>query len=171
MRPQHITAENARHAVCRLAAGGRFNEAAAYHCGKLSTCGMIHTPSRRFNEAAAYHCGKQVTETLALLDVGHASMRPQHITAENPKPRAAAGRTRASFNEAAAYHCGKRGGERRRGQRSAPASMRPQHITAENSHRWRRRRRRMSRFNEAAAYHCGKPASVSPPNGDTEWLQ
>ena len=34
MRPQHITAENDEGAGGRGSDGGRFNEAAAYHCGK-----------------------------------------------------------------------------------------------------------------------------------------
>ena len=39
MRPQHITAENAdARRIVRLARE-RFNEAAAYHCGKLRAAG------------------------------------------------------------------------------------------------------------------------------------
>ena len=34
MRPQHITAENASPAAQRHSRRTRFNEAAAYHCGK-----------------------------------------------------------------------------------------------------------------------------------------
>ena len=34
MRPQHITAENLAVRLRRSGAGTRFNEAAAYHCGK-----------------------------------------------------------------------------------------------------------------------------------------
>ena len=36
-----------------------------------------------------------------------ASMRPQHITAENATMLARSRRRSAGFNEAAAYHCGK----------------------------------------------------------------
>ena len=58
MRPQHITAENA---------GVRSRDC----CRR-----------RRFNEAAAYHCGKP--DSVAACGRGAAaSMRPQHITAEN----------------------------------------------------------------------------------------
>ena len=71
MRPQHITAENATIHVGPLRGAGRFNEAAAYHCGKR---GMhVHaSPAER-----------------------RASMRPQHITAENARsPAKDARRTR-----------------------------------------------------------------------------
>ena len=38
----------------------RFNEAAAYHCGKREKLmGIVTTLHRSFNEAAAYHCGKR----------------------------------------------------------------------------------------------------------------
>ena len=37
----------------------------------------------------------------------HASMRPQHITAENAHAPERAGLLSVCFNEAAAYHCGK----------------------------------------------------------------
>ena len=58
MRPQHITAENL---TAPQSAGGQ------------PTC---------FNEAAAYHCGKLTWREIS--DPGlEASMRPQHITAEN----------------------------------------------------------------------------------------
>ena len=60
-----------------------------------------------FNEAAAYHCGKPDAETRTRARHAQASMRPQHITAEN--------------GILPLVH---RGG--------GPASMRPQHITAEN---------------------------------------
>ncbi len=47
MRPQHITAENGRLGAHLVAAdGGRFNEAAAYHCGKPVTTMMTSTNSR-----------------------------------------------------------------------------------------------------------------------------
>ena len=84
-----------------------------------------------------------------------ASMRPQHITAENRFGGGGAKRAPRSFNEAAAYHCGK----------LSPAvifftdgsaSMRPQHITAENGWGWTWTAPTPSCFNEAAAYHCGK---------------
>ena len=35
MRPQHITAENSRPESVPVRKSTRFNEAAAYHCGKL----------------------------------------------------------------------------------------------------------------------------------------
>ena len=59
MRPQHITAENAPPSGIDECAGRYFNEAAAYHCGKL----------------ARRHAG--------LEHLVKTSMRPQHITAEN----------------------------------------------------------------------------------------
>ena len=59
MRPQHITAENAPRSRSSGGAAPDFNEAAAYHCGKL---------------------GRAVAGDLGLAT----SMRPQHITAENP---------------------------------------------------------------------------------------
>ena len=133
MRPQHITAENEVTMVLPKMRDGCFNEAAAYHCGKPGT---FHSGQRRsiygFNEAAAYHCGKHRIDRLYPFNDPKASMRPQHITAENvfggdDDPRSGEG-----FNEAAAYHCGKP--NRRRYRRCPPCS-----------------------FNEAAAYHCGKP--------------
>ena len=36
----------------------RFNEAAAYHCGKLEARERCGPRWCGFNEAAAYHCGK-----------------------------------------------------------------------------------------------------------------
>ena len=86
MRPQHITAENADGSSASTYRRPRFNEAAAYHCGKhalprISNDGMAasmrpqhitaeNVPRPSFNEAAH----------------GPASMRPQHITAENHAP-------------------------------------------------------------------------------------
>ena len=87
----------------------------------------------RFNEAAAYHCGKRVLAVPAHPARQTASMRPQHITAENRLQIPAAGIPFGRFNEAAAYHCGKRGVSAPPARRTPPASMRPQHITAENS--------------------------------------
>ena len=58
MRPQHITAENRPRRA------------------------SITRPAPRFNEAAAYHCGKLRRRRAARADSA-ASMRPQHITAEN----------------------------------------------------------------------------------------
>ena len=108
MRPQHITAENQARTLRSVTGRSRFNEAAAYHCGKRTHLTGGQRPDRGFNEAAAYHCGKLVIDTD---DDGAwvASMRPQHITAENP------------------------GRSVRRGVRTRVASMRPQHITAENT--------------------------------------
>ena len=40
----------------------------------------------RFNEAAAYHCGKLRAIEQILMAFRVASMRPQHITAENETP-------------------------------------------------------------------------------------
>ena len=40
MRPQHITAENNRPVHPHAGACGRFNEAAAYHCGKPPEKGL-----------------------------------------------------------------------------------------------------------------------------------
>ena len=59
MRPQHITAENQGGRDIQILRFPRFNEAAAYHCGKRSPPGRGRSNPRRFNEAAAYHCGKQ----------------------------------------------------------------------------------------------------------------
>ena len=86
---------------------GSFNEAAAYHCGKRPS---ICRPSARpagFNEAAAYHCGKRPRTAAAGRARGDASMRPQHITAENARTSLSTCWTQSGFNEAAAYHCGK----------------------------------------------------------------
>ena len=84
MRPQHITAENRGlvFTVSRTRKG--FNEAAAYHCGK-PFASLARSLSRHcFNEAAAYHCGKPAPRGAAVARRGRqASMRPQHITAEN----------------------------------------------------------------------------------------
>ena len=132
MRPQHITAENSARRSRAPPRTECFNEAAAYHCGKpgASARGWRSGPTS-FNEAAAYHCGKPATDGLAAPDQ-RASMRPQHITAENmpviPQTAAAVG-----------------------------ASMRPQHITAENMNYERLIIHNCGCFNEAAAYHCGKP--------------
>ena len=60
----------------------------------------------RFNEAAAYHCGKRRRRSGSNPE-RLASMRPQHITAENEDGPQLGGRDAVSFNEAAAYHCGK----------------------------------------------------------------
>ena len=107
MRPQHITAENPPAPASRHTSSAGFNEAAAYHCGKHTLSGAAPPRPHCFNEAAAYHCGKQPREIQVGVQHGLASMRPQHITAENqlhPRPPDLARR----------------------------ASMRPQHITAEN---------------------------------------
>ena len=69
MRPQHITAENHTLPVTFGSPVGRFNEAAAYHCGKRSRRKPISPYQRR------------------------ASMRPQHITAENASGSGGTGRT------------------------------------------------------------------------------
>ena len=60
MRPQHITAENSPAAPdVGPAEVNRFNEAAAYHCGKRRMRAAFDAHVRSgFNEAAAYHCGK-----------------------------------------------------------------------------------------------------------------
>ena len=84
MRPQHITAENAPITSGGARTTRRFNEAAAYHCGKPERDRDASAGATSgFNEAAAYHCGKR------------------------PSAAAPPGGG-ARFNEAAAYHCGKR---------------------------------------------------------------
>ena len=137
MRPQHITAENRTEQRVLPRSPVRFNEAAAYHCGKPR--GWIRRPGTgsSFNEAAAYHCGK-------------------------PRGTRWSPATTSCFNEAAAYHCGKprTGGVGVAGERAA--SMRPQHITAENRSVGRWPLSGGGRFNEAAAYHCGKPWTRAP---------
>ena len=156
MRPQHIAAENRSPSAPPATADPGFNEAAAYRCGKpprtryiparcsarfneaaAYRCGKPRWRARRsawsgcFNEAAAYRCGKP--EAVARPEIAQidASMRPQHIAAENLPGRARRASGTGRFNEAAAYRCGKhrRATGRRRLQ---PASMRPQHIAAEN---------------------------------------
>ena len=108
MRPQHITAENARPARPRGDRRGCFNEAAAYHCGKPRAQRAPGACNRAsFNEAAAYHCGKPAQQRRAQPAGRRASMRPQHITAENTRLRGTDRGGRQRFNEAAAYHCGK----------------------------------------------------------------
>ena len=129
MRPQHITAEN-RPSGSEKQTQKSFNEAAAYHCGKRPARRTRRVVQLSFNEAAAYHCGKR-SRPAGLAGGGLASMRPQHITAENE------------------IH-------RRPERVPADASMRPQHITAENPGPGRGALRGALRFNEAAAYHCGK---------------
>ena len=82
MRPQHITAENAAW-TCR--SGGRrgsFNEAAAYHCGKLTITAGLHRlllASMRPQHITAENQPQRAVGTARR----SASMRPQHITAEN----------------------------------------------------------------------------------------
>ena len=44
MRPQHITAENHQVSRGRSARPDRFNEAAAYHCGKPATAQRSAAP-------------------------------------------------------------------------------------------------------------------------------
>ena len=61
MRPQHITAENPDIQIPLRRRGQRFNEAAAYHCGKRRRRSTQPPRRRGFNEAAAYHCGKRRT--------------------------------------------------------------------------------------------------------------
>ena len=107
MRPQHITAENNDLAYDKYVVEYSFNEAAAYHCGKRRRCRGARVGAKSFNEAAAYHCGK-LGDIFRSYTPEAASMRPQHITAENA---AVAGRRRQKNR----------------------ASMRPQHITAENA--------------------------------------
>ena len=107
MRPQHITAENIPFLRNLDDAQVSFNEAAAYHCGKRPCRRGRATSATGFNEAAAYHCGKPAAAIEEKPARRLASMRPQHITAENPH---------ADSEE----------------RRPEAASMRPQHITAEN---------------------------------------
>ena len=131
MRPQHITAENEAAPLRTRKRPGRFNEAAAYHCGKPGRNRATPPRSRPgFNEAAAYHCGKRERPAPALPRPGRFNeAAAYHCGKRVPCPSS---RTRVCrFNEAAAYHCGKRRNARR-STRAPPASMRPQHITAEN---------------------------------------
>ena len=107
MRPQHITAENSRRSCDHREPRRCFNEAAAYHCGKPGRPRPSPRRPRRFNEAAAYHCGKREADSRVPSAQAHASMRPQHITAENVESIPRTGRRTSGFNEAAAYHCGK----------------------------------------------------------------
>ena len=86
---------------------------------------------RSFNEAAAYNCGKRVPVGRLRAAFDAASMRPQHITAENDEGEDNEGSAAGCFNEAAAYNGGKLR-ELVAPDRHAEASMRPQHITAEN---------------------------------------
>ena len=65
----------------------RFNEAAAYHCGKRTRRSGCLIRHRSFNEAAAYHCGKLTRGRGEAHGGACASMRPQHITAENSRRR------------------------------------------------------------------------------------
>ena len=111
MRPQHITAENLKDGLMRwLSLPACFNEAAAYHCGKRPEPRSFPVFTGSFNEAAAYHCGKPgFLGGFSMPRV--ASMRPQHITAENGLDRVLTGAVVAGFNEAAAYHCGKHEGK------------------------------------------------------------
>ena len=162
MRPQHITAENWPEGLLPRCRRCGFNEAAAYHCGKPGRpargrcawtsfneaaayhCGKLGDRRARegirwgFNEAAAYHCGKHDVVGRHAAGVECASMRPQHITAENMLRSGRARPGPGRFNEAAAYHCGKR-------HRAGSSSARP------------------CGFNEAAAYHCGKHAPSRRP--------
>ena len=118
-----------------------------------------------FNEAAAYHCGKPRERRVEDLPFDPASMRPQHITAENPARRR--GRPRASadgFNEAAAYHCGKPTGRRARGRRGRTRFNEAAAYHCGKPSASRHRSHTITagtRFNEAAAYHCGKPSDAS----------
>ena len=130
MRPQHIAAEN-REKTNSPAQRDSFNEAAAYRCGKRRLTWRACANFGGFNEAAAYRCGKR-GGVRAVDRLRRASMRPQHIAAENAAGRRQPVRRPGGFNEAAAYRCGKPGTSR---------SSRPRHP---------------ARFNEAAAYRCGK---------------
>ena len=156
MRPQHITAENPPHPTDMGMIPRGFNEAAAYHCGKLSCRGAYPASSGKcFNEAAAYHCGKRGARDAPHGGRRAASMRPQHITAENRAGLVLwAGRLEASMRPqhitAENVPCPHAAWP------SRFASMRPQHITAENWLHLRPGQRLPGCFNEAAAYHCGK---------------
>ena len=147
MRPQHITAENPFPHGHDGDVAGRFNEAAAYHCGKRGKIGKKGKRRICFNEAAAYHCGKRDDRLEEWRAVPGASMRPQHITAENRRD-----------------DHGRRIGV-------LLASMRPQHITAENVPGPRVGRLGPGCFNEAAAYHCGKRRSRPRDTWPTRRLQ
>ena len=157
MRPQHITAENSGWRARWAGERRRFNEAAAYHCGKRGRPSASRTSlACRASMRPQHITAENFTAPIPIVRRLSASMRPQHITAENPTRPTSGTPAPPCFNEAAAYHCGKR---RRVGRLAAEwpwASMRPQHITAENPPGASARRRRAPSFNEAAAYHCGK---------------
>ena len=155
MRPQHITAENLFEALRRSGAPARFNEAAAYHCGKPRAHTQSQARRRRFNEAAAYHCGKQAAQ---VAEAG-AARSFNEAAAYHCGKHVAAGRITPAgvrFNEAAAYHCGKLRNSQIERQADEVASMRPQHITAEN-----RRVRRILRRREAASM---RPQHITAEN-------
>ena len=109
MRPQHITAENAPARGDQAREDSCFNEAAAYHCGKrglrreLQGDRLLQRASMRPQHITAENSARPG----ACARPGSASMRPQHITAENSAPSGASSSRRRCFNEAAAYHCGK----------------------------------------------------------------
>ena len=133
MRPQHITAENVPIDIASdWEHTPGFNEAAAYHCGKPAAADPRRDRRRGFNEAAAYHCGKRGRRRGRACGPT-ASMRPQHITAENGGLGVL--RARARIASMRPQHITAENGLARRDP--APdrhASMRPQHITAENPH-------------------------------------
>ena len=155
MRPQHITAENNTRPPASCVFSGCFNEAAAYHCGKLESADAGKVRTWCFNEAAAYHCGKRRRPAGRDQIRRAASMRPQHITAENP-PVGGRQELLADASMRPQHITAENFAAWLKLDRQPTASMRPQHITAENSPSARPPRPSSVGFNEAAAYHCGK---------------
>ena len=85
-----------------------------------------------FNEAAAYHCGKRAVRSADLLRQRRASMRPQHITAENVSAAAPTSRSSALASMRPQHITAENPAPQGLGAGQRRASMRPQHITAEN---------------------------------------
>ena len=160
MRPQHFTGENGTPTITEEGVRVRFNEAPAFHWGKLGLAGVVthlNTASMRpqhftgenddrrkcgfadssgFNEAPAFHWGKH-HDFAASRSGAVASMRPQHFTGEN------------TMSSTPCFAC-------------QPASMRPQHFTGENFALHGRRRFELYGFNEAPAFHWGKRYDPEP---------
>ena len=131
MRPQHITAENTAAWTVTHLGDYRFNEAAAYHCGKPGVAVLVGAIRREASMRPQHITAENTVRNVLAHAIFCASMRPQHITAENDMDGNVKRLEIGGFNEAAAYHCGKH---------PLPTG----------------RRRRRGCFNEAAAYHCGK---------------
>ena len=98
-------------------------------CG---THGVSPAGPKRSAGRAEAHCGELGAVRARPHQARRASMRPQHITAENFVPSADWNVRSSCFNEAAAYNCGERLRQQLQGVNS-------------------------DGFNEAAAYNCGEP--------------